>query len=56
MSLLPHRQAYALAKVEPYGMIILILLVVVPVGGRPILGWILTPLVGWVIRMIESIF
>jgi len=56
MSLLPHRQAFQLAKLEPYGMVILILMVVVPVGGRPILGWILTPMVSWVIRIIETIF
>lgn len=40
VSLLPHRQAYALSKVEPYGMIILIVMAVTPV-----LGWILSPLV-----------
>ncbi|BCK87546.1 hypothetical protein MIZ01_1330 [Sideroxyarcus emersonii] len=56
ISLLPHRQAYKLSKVEPYGMVILILLAVVPVGGQPILGWILTPLVSGVIRVIETIF
>lgn len=56
ISLLPHRQAYKLSKVEPYGMFILILLAVVPVGGQPILGWILTPLVSGVIRVIETIF
>jgi Zn-dependent protease len=56
VSLLPHRQAFKLAKIEPYGMVILILLAVVPVGGRPILGWILSPLVGAVIRLIETIF
>jgi len=56
MSLLPHRQAYKLAKVEPYGMVILILMAVVPVGGQPILGWILTPLVSWVIQIVETIF
>ena len=56
ISLLPHRQAFTLAKVEPYGMVILILLAVVPVGGRPILSWILSPLVDAVIRLIETIF
>jgi Zn-dependent protease len=56
VSLLPHRQAIKLARIEPYGMVILILMVVVPVGGRPILGWILFPLVGAVIRLIETIF
>ncbi len=38
ISLLPHRQAFQLAKVEPYGMFILILLAVVPVSGQPILS------------------
>ena len=40
VSLLPHRQAYLLAKIEPYGIFILIFLVMTPV-----LGWILFPLV-----------
>jgi Zn-dependent protease len=56
ISLLPHRQAFMLAKVEPYGMFILILLAVVPVSGKPILSWILSPLMGMVIRLIETIF
>ncbi len=56
ISLLPHRQAFQLAKVEPYGMVILILLAVVPISGQPILGWILSPLVSGVIRLIETIF
>jgi Zn-dependent protease len=56
ISLLPHRQAFKLAKVEPYGMVILILLAVVPIGGQPVLSWILSPLVSSVIRLIETIF
>jgi Zn-dependent protease len=56
ISLLPHRQAFALAKVEPYGMVILILLAVVPIGGQPILSWVLSPLVSSVIQLIETIF
>jgi Zn-dependent protease len=56
ISLLPHRQAYQLAKVEPYGIVILILLAVVPVGGQPVLSWVLSPLVGMVIRLIQTIF
>jgi Zn-dependent protease len=55
VSLLPHRQAFKLARLEPYGFVILILMAVVPVGGRPILNWILAPLVGAVIRLVESI-
>jgi len=56
ISLLPHRQAYQLAKVEPYGIVILILLAVVPVAGAPILSRVLSPLVGLIIRLIETIF
>lgn len=56
ISLLPHRQSFQLAKIEPYGMVILIVLAVVPVGGQPILSWILSPLVSSFIRMIETIF
>jgi len=56
ISLLPHRQAYQLAKVERYGIVILILLAVVPVGGQPVLSWVLSPLVGAVIRVIQTIF
>ncbi len=56
VSLLPHKQAFKLAKIEPYGMFILILLAVVPVGGLPILNWLLSPLVGMVIRLVETIF
>lgn len=40
VSLLPHRQAWQLSKIEPYGMFILIFLAV-----TPILGWVLLPLV-----------
>jgi Zn-dependent protease len=40
VSLLPHRQAYQLSKIEPYGMFILIFLVVTNV-----LGMVLFPLV-----------
>ena len=56
ISLLPHRQAFQLAKIEPYGMVILILLAVVPVGGQPILSWILSPLVTSFIQFVETIF
>lgn len=40
VSLLPHREAYQLSRIEPYGMFILIFLAVTPV-----LGWVLFPLV-----------
>lgn len=56
VSLLPHRQAWQLSRVEPYGMIILILLAVVPVGGKPILSWVLMPLASALIRTLGTIF
>ncbi|MFA6972734.1 MAG: site-2 protease family protein [Gallionella sp.] len=43
VSLLPHRQAYQLSKIEPYGMFILIFMAITPV-----LGWVLFPLVRFV--------
>lgn len=51
VSLLPHRQAYQLAKIEPYGMFILIFLVITPV-----LGWILMPVIGLVYGMLSMLF
>ncbi len=39
VSLLPHRQAYQLSRIEPYGMFILIFLAITPV-----LGQVLSPL------------
>ena len=51
VSLLPHRQAFQLAKIEPYGMFILIFLAVTPV-----LGWIILPLMNVVFRLISFIF
>jgi len=51
VSLLPHRQAFQLARIEPYGMFILIGLAITPV-----LGWILTPPVIAIMRFINFIF
>jgi Zn-dependent protease len=51
ISLLPHRQAYQLAKIEPYGIFILIFMAL-----TPILGWILRPLVNIMYYVIQSIF
>jgi len=48
VSLLPHRQAWQLSRVEPYGLFILIGLAITPV-----LGWILTPPVIAVIDLIN---
>ena len=46
VSLLPHRQAWQLSRIEPYGIFILIFLLITPV-----LGWILFPLV----RIVKSL-
>ena len=46
VSLLPHRQAWQLSKIEPYGMYILIFMAITPV-----LGWLLFPLV----RVVENL-
>jgi len=51
VSLLPHRQAYQLARIEPYGMFILIFLAV-----TSLLGWILQPLVGAIYQLISLLF
>ncbi|MBI3479837.1 MAG: site-2 protease family protein [Nitrosomonadales bacterium] len=51
VSLLPHRQAYQLARIEPYGMFILIFLAVTPV-----LNWILAPLVNLAFKSIVLLF
>ena len=51
VSLLPHRQAFQLAKIEPYGMFILIFLAITPV-----LGWVLSPLVGLMYKLLSLLF
>ncbi len=51
ISLLPHRQAYQLARLEPYGFVILIILLVTNV-----LGLILWPVIGLVTGLINFIF
>ncbi len=51
VSLLPHRQAFQLAKIEPYGMFILIFLAVTPV-----LGMILMPLIKLMYKLISLLF
>ena len=48
VSLLPHRQAYQLSRIEPYGMFILIFLAI-----TPMLGLILLPLVNLVFKLIS---
>ncbi len=56
VSLLPHRQAFQLAKLEPYGMFILIFLVIVPIQGTSLLSLILSPLIGLVIKLLSFLF
>lgn len=55
-SMLPHRQAYQLAKIEPYGMFILIFLAVMPIAGTSVLSWILRPFMGMMYSLIRLIF
>lgn len=51
VSLLPHRLAALLARIEPYGMFILIFMAI-----SPALGWVLGPPVTGFIQLIHSIF
>jgi Zn-dependent protease len=51
VSMLPYRQAFQLSKVEPYGMMILIVLAVTPV-----LSWILSPLYRGFVYVLSLIF
>ena len=51
VSLLPHRQAFMLARLEPYGMFILIFMVM-----TPLLGWVLLPPIALLTNLINLIF
>ena len=51
VSLLPHRQAFHLARIAPYGMFILIFLAITPV-----LSLILSPLVNLMFKLISFLF
>jgi Zn-dependent protease len=51
VSLLPHRQAFQMAKIEPYGIFILIFLAVTPA-----LSWILTPIIGLMFKLLSLLF
>lgn len=51
VSLLPHRQAFQLAKIEPYGMLILILMAVTPV-----LSSILSPPIVLMFKLLSMLF
>jgi Zn-dependent protease len=56
ISLLPHRQAYQLSKIEPYGMFILIFMAILPINGTPLLSMILRPFMGEIYSVIQLIF
>jgi len=45
VSLLPVKQAMQFARLEPYGLFILLGLMFVPIGGTTILGFVLWPLI-----------
>ena len=51
ISMLPHRLAYKLAQIEPYGMFILIFLAVTPV-----LWWLLRPFMNILYYLIQLLF
>ncbi len=51
VSLLPHRLAYGVARLEPYGFLILILLLF-----TGLLGYILWPLIGLVMALVGGAF
>jgi len=51
ISMLPHRLAYKLAQIEPYGMFILIFLAITPV-----LWWVLRPFMNIVYFVIQLVF
>ncbi|OYY43651.1 MAG: site-2 protease family protein [Gallionellales bacterium 35-53-114] len=55
ISMLPHRQAYQLSRLEPYGMFILIFLAL-PLFGTPILWWLLSPFIGIVKFVVLTTF
>jgi Zn-dependent protease len=50
VSLLPHRQAVMLSRVEPYGMVILIFMAL-----TPLLGWVLMPVISILMHLINFI-
>jgi len=56
ISMLPHRQAFQLAQLEPYGMFILIFMALMPIGGTSVLSWILEPFRGILYYVIRLIF
>lgn len=55
VSMLPHRQAYQLSRIEPYGIFILILMAI-PIQGISALSLILMPLVKLMYKFISLLF
>jgi len=55
VSLLPMRQAIQLSRLEPYGLFILIGLMVIPIAGTTLLGFILWPLVSLFIGLVALV-
>ena len=55
VSMLPHRQSFQLAKIEPYGMFILIFLAI-PIQGISVLGLVLSPLVNGMFKLLSLLF
>jgi Zn-dependent protease len=56
VSLLPYRQAIALSRIEPYGMFILIFMIMPIFNGISLLSMILMPVVHVLTRLIALIF
>jgi len=55
-SLLPNRMAWQYSKLEPWGLPLLLLLIVLPLsGGRTAMDFVLGPLVGTSVAMMRSI-
>ncbi len=55
VSLLPMRQAIQLSRLEPYGLFILIGLMVIPIAGTTLLGFILWPLISLFIGLVALV-
>ena len=56
VSLLPYRQAIALSRIEPYGMFILIFMIMPIFNGMSLLSMLLMPVVNVLTRLIALIF
>ena len=56
VSLLPYRQAIALSRMEPYGIFILIFMMIPLVNGASLLGLVLSPVINVLTGLIYFIF